>query len=123
GDLFRYLSGDDINLSTWQSLAVLGALLLRIFAPLTFWLGLAYIALDELFAYMEGADSYLGDFIQWIQETTGASEGLAQILAGVAAALGLLMIARPLWLLGWLARLIRLAGSASVITALAAAVR
>lgn len=123
GDLFRYLSGGAIDLSMWRSLAILGGVLLRIFAPFTAFLVLGYIAIDEFLSYMEGGESVIGDFIGWIQELTGVSEPLAQALAAAAAALALMLLARPIWLLGWLARLVALAGGATAITTLSTAVR
>lgn len=94
-DIFNKISGGKIDMSALQGLAGVFALLVRRFMPFTFWLGVGYLLLDDILGYMRGGKSVIGDFIGWIQELTGASEALAQVLAGIVVSLGLLALAKP----------------------------
>lgn len=92
-EFYALLSGGRIDMSALQALGGVVLLLVRTFMPLVFWIGLAYLAIDDLLAYLEGADSVIGRVIAKIQEFTGVSEGLAQVMTGLAAALGVALLA------------------------------
>ena len=100
--------------------AAFGLLVARVF-PLWTAFVLAGLALDDILAYMQGGESVLGNFIQWLQDTIGVSEDVAEALTGlggaVAAALGLAFLIAPI-------RTLRLFGtllSAGILAALAKA--
>ncbi|MDT9702535.1 hypothetical protein, partial [Streptomyces sp. P17] len=66
------------------------------------WTALVLIglAIDDFLAYLQGGESVIGDFIEWIKELTGVSDTVAQSLAGlgavVASALGFAFLIAPL---------------------------
>lgn len=70
--------------------ALFGILIARAFPLITAFVVLS-LAIDDFFAYLQGGESYIGDFIEKIKELTGVSDGVAQAIAGVTTALGLMM--------------------------------
>lgn len=86
--------------------AAFGLLLIRVF-PTMWALAAIATALDDIFTYLEGGESKFGAFVEWIQEMTGASEGLAQALAAIVASLGLLMVMKPFTVLGGLGKFLK----------------
>lgn len=83
--------------------AAFGLLAIRLFPLLWVFTALA-LAMDDFFSYLEGGESKFGDFVAWIQELTGASEGLAQALAGIVASMGLLIAMKPFGVLKGIGR-------------------
>lgn len=79
--------------------------------------------LDDVLGYLEGRPSKFGDFVAWLRDMTGASEGLAEALAGVAFALGLLVFIRPMGFIRLLGRLVGAAGGYATVNLMAAAIR
>jgi len=76
---------------TVTGLAVaIGWLAMRAF-PIASIFILAGLAIDDFLAYLQGGESTIGNFISWIQETTGASKELAQVLAAIVGSLGLIL--------------------------------
>lgn len=85
---------------TVQTLGIaLGILIARLF-PVWTALVLIGLAIDDFLAYLQGGESIIGDFIEWIKELTGVSDTVAQSLAGlgavVASALGFAFLIAPL---------------------------
>lgn len=85
---------------TVQTLGIaLGILVARLF-PVWTALVLIGLAIDDFLAYLQGGESVIGDFIEWIKELTGVSDTVAQSLAGlgavVASALGFAFLIAPL---------------------------
>lgn len=120
GFLVDRLIRDGSVIATWLAkldpniVKAFGAALLLLAAylfPLTWAFGLAIIAIDDFLGYLEGADSKFGDFVKWIQDMTGASEGLAQALAAIAASLLLIAGMRVFSLLGAVGKLFAGVGS------------
>jgi tape measure domain-containing protein len=93
-----------LDTSTIYALAAAFAWLLVSLFPVTSTWVLLAAAIDDFLTYLEGGESKIGDFIKWIQELTGASEGLSKAIAGVVAGLGLLMALRVKATLGALGR-------------------
>ena len=73
-------------------------LVAKAFPLMTIFLGLVLVV-DDFLAYLQGGESVIGDFIKWIQDLTGVSEGVAQALAGLAgtvlAGLGAAFLVAP----------------------------
>ncbi|MBN9074315.1 MAG: hypothetical protein J0H34_22485 [Rhizobiales bacterium] len=103
-EALKSLTGGKLDLKPFYVLAGIGAMLTRAFAPWTFWLTVAWLALDEILGYMRGDKTVIGDFIKYIEQLTGASEGLAQAIAAVVGGLGLLFLMKPGLLLGGLGK-------------------
>lgn len=57
-------------------------LMARAFPLISIVSTLAFVV-DDFLAYMQGGESIIGDFITSIQEMTGVSEGVAQVLTGM----------------------------------------
>lgn len=74
--------------SLYGPLMVLGGALaaqaVKMFPMTAVFLALA-LAIDDFLTYLEGGDSVIGSFIEWIKQLTGVSDGVAQALAGLAA--------------------------------------
>ena len=68
---------------TWLGVA-LALLIARAFPLITLFTAIG-LGVDDLFAYLQGGESYIADFISWVQKLTGVSEGVAQSLAGLVA--------------------------------------
>ena len=64
--------------------ALFGLLIARAFPLVTMFTILA-LAVDDFLAYLQGGESYIGDFIEYIQELTGVSDEVAQALGGLGA--------------------------------------
>lgn len=64
--------------------ALLGALIAYARPVATAFVALG-LAIDDLFAYLQGGESYIGDFISWIKQLTGVSDTVAQALTGLGA--------------------------------------
>lgn len=91
----------------WESLegpvtavaAAFGLLIARTFPLWTAFL-LVGLAIDDLLSYMQGGESIIGDFVQWLQDTIGVSEEVAETLTGLGAAvisaLGLAFLIAPI---------------------------
>ena len=71
----------------WKFYAVAAALL-AVFRRKWFVIGAVAAAFDDFLTYMDGGESIIGSFINWIKELTGVSEGAAQAIAGITAAVG-----------------------------------
>lgn len=71
--------------------------------PLLVTLGLLVLIFDDLLTYLEGGDSYFGDFVNKLKEITGMGEGVAQSIAGVGTALLALFAISPVQFtkIGW----------------------
>ena len=54
----------------------------RAFPIITAFMILGFV-IDDFLAYLQGGESKIGDFIQWIQDLTGVSDTVAQSLAGL----------------------------------------
>lgn len=111
---------------TVQTLGViLGILVARLF-PVWTALVLVGLAIDDFLAYLQGGESVIGDFIEWIKELTGVSDTVAQALAGlggvVASALGFAFLIAPLRTLRLFA-LVLILGIQGAITAAGATLR
>lgn len=80
----RYLaeSWDALKGPVMTVAGVLGVLFARAFPVVTVMTALAF-AVDDLFAYLQGGESIIGDFIDWIKELTGVSDTVAEALAGL----------------------------------------
>ena len=77
-------------------LAAIGIAALPIVGPFAVAAAFAIIlglALDDLWNYMDGAPSKIGDFIKAIQDLTGLSEGVAQGITAGLAGLGAIFMA------------------------------
>lgn len=83
--------------------AAFGLLLARLF-PGIWAFGVLLAAAEDFLTWLEGGESKFGDFIAWIQEMTGASEGLATALAAVVASLALMMAMKPFAILKGIGR-------------------
>lgn len=114
---------DGISTAKLDALGIaLGLLFARVF-PAAWAIGVLALAVDDFLTYLEGGKSKIGDFIKWIQDLTGASEGLAKVLAAIIGSLGLLIAMRPIATLGALGKLfgIGAGGAAAAGTGAAAA--
>ena len=69
--------------------------LLAVLRPKWFLLLALAGAVDDFLTYMDGGESIIGNFIEWIQGLTGASDTAAQAIAGITAALIALMALKP----------------------------
>lgn len=65
----------------------LGALMVYMFPLTTLFLILA-LAVDDWLTYMQGGESVIGDFIQWLKDLTGMGDGMAKFFTGLAATIG-----------------------------------
>lgn len=83
--------------------AGLALLIARAFPVITAFI-LIGLAIDDLLAYMQGGESVIGDFVGWIRDTLNISDDAAEVLAGLAAAVGsalsLAFLVAPLRILG-----------------------
>ena len=111
----------------WRVYAVLAALT-RILFPKLFILGLVAGVVDDFLTYLEGGESIIGAFVDGLQDMLGVSEGVAQAMAGVVAALTALAVIKPaafLRLVGGIGRLVlavaglKALGAAALMTGLA----
>lgn len=62
-----------------------GVMVARAF-PIATALGLVAIAIDDILTYMEGGESVIGNFIEWLQDLLGVSEDVAEAMTGLGAA-------------------------------------
>ena len=87
--------------------AVLGFLIARAFPLITIFSVLA-LAVDDFLSYLQGGESFIGDFIEKIKELTGVSDEVAKALAGlggaVAAAMATAFLLAPFKILGLFAK-------------------
>lgn len=71
---------------------------------------LAGIALDDFLTYLEGGESYIGNFIEWLRNIIPVSDEVATALAGLALAVGTGLAAafvlNPMTMIGIVVRLI-----------------
>jgi transcriptional regulator with XRE-family HTH domain len=83
---------------------------------------LAFIgfAIEDLLHYIGDGDSLFGSFVQWLQDTLGVSEGVAEAMAGVAAALLAITVLKPSALIRLVGALWGLAGATAALKALGA---
>ena len=111
----------------WKVYAVLAALT-RILFPKLFILGLVAGVVDEFLTYLEGGESIIGAFVDGLQDMLGVSEGVAEVMTGVVAALTALAVIKPaafLRLVGGIGRLVlavaglKALGAAALMTGLA----
>jgi hypothetical protein len=85
-------------------LAVAVGVLLARFRPLTTAILAVVLAIEDLQAYREGDISVFGWMVKQIRELTGASEGVAEALAGLAPVVGLALLAGLKTALMWAAK-------------------
>jgi hypothetical protein len=70
----------------------LGFLFARAF-PLVTIFSLIALAADDLFAYFQGGESVIGNFISWIQKIVPVSNEVAGAIAAMSAAVGVALVA------------------------------
>lgn len=91
----RFVTNIKFLIDNWDSLktpmmiigALFGFVVARAFPLITIF-SLIALATDDLLSYLQGGESIIGDFIEWIQELTGVSETVAQALAGLGGVVG-----------------------------------
>lgn len=66
---------------------IFGFMVARAFPLITIFTILAF-AVDDFLAYLQGGESKIGQFIEWIKELTGVSDTVAQSLAGLGGVVG-----------------------------------
>ncbi len=96
GNHIAWINKNFETLKPWLTAigAGLGTLVAMAFPLMTAFFVLGF-AIDDFLTYLQGGESIIGNFIKWIQDMTGASEGLAKALAGIVASLTLLALLRP----------------------------
>lgn len=75
-------------------LAFLTAIMWRAF-PVAFALTAIVAALEDLAAYRESADSFLGRFVEMLKENLGVTTETAEAIAGIAAGIAALGLIKP----------------------------
>ena len=81
---------DQLQGVAWGLGGAIAWLAIRAF-PLASIFILAGLAIDDFLAYLQGGESQIGNFIEWIKTTTGASQELATVLAAIVGSLGLIL--------------------------------
>lgn len=105
GFSLRTLSGilSGINVGHLQAIGIAFGLWAAWAFPLIRNLAFIGFAIEDLLHYIGGGDSTFGAFVKWLQDTLGVSEGVAETMAGVAAALLAITVLKPralIWLVG-----------------------
>lgn len=76
---------DSLEQPMMMVIVLIGIMIAKAF-PLITMLSLLTLALDDLLAYMQGGESIIGDFIKKLTDMTGVSEGVAEAITGLGAA-------------------------------------
>jgi TP901 family phage tail tape measure protein len=63
--------------------------------PLASKLVIIAVAIEDILRHIGGGESVFGDFVQWLRDTLGVSEGTAEGIAGVAAAILAIGVLKP----------------------------
>lgn len=104
-------------IENWESLqpvaialaGALGLLLARAF-PIAFVFGLISVAVDDFLAYLQGSESIIGNFIEWVRKIIPVSDEVAVALGGLAAAVGVGLVAafalKPFTMIGIAVRIV-----------------
>jgi hypothetical protein len=131
GRHIAYLSGviRSIDVGYLQAIAaVFGLWVARTF-PLVRMLAFLGFAIDDWLTYMRDGESVIGAFIDWLQNMVGVSEGVAQVMTGVGAALLAITVLKPgllirlvgaLWGLSGATAALKMLGASAAFTGMAA---
>ena len=87
----RIFENTKFLIENWESLEgpltvigfLLGALVVKAF-PLVSLFAILAIAVDDFLSYLQGGESFIGDFIEKLQELLGVPESVAQAFTGLA---------------------------------------
>lgn len=104
-------------IENWESLQPVAIALAGAFAmlfakafPIVFVFGLIALAVDDFLAYLQGGESVIGNFIEWIKGIIPVSDEVATAIGGLAAAVGVGLVAaftlKPFTVIGIAVRLV-----------------